>query len=81
MNEDLLKNVAVQTERRFSVLETKMGIVNGDIEEIKEMVTILVANMNKNKGFWAGAVAAGTALGAAISYLLTHALGLKIGGG
>jgi hypothetical protein len=77
-NEELLREVAVETERRFSVLETKMGIVNGDIEEIKKMVTTLVANMNKNKGFWAGVVAVGTALGAALGFLVSYIFNTKL---
>ena len=57
-------------EERLAVLETEMSSVQGDIKEIKESLSILIAGMNKSRGFWGGVVFAATALGALIQYLL-----------
>lgn len=71
--------VAIETEKRLSTLETEMMITRADIAEIKEMLATVVANINKMKGFWAGVVAAGTALGAALGALLSYIFHAKIG--
>lgn len=80
MSEDNhLQEIALGTERRFTILETEMTVVKSDLVEIKGMLVELTANMNKMKGFWAGVVAAGTALGAALGALMSYIFQAKVG--
>jgi ribose/xylose/arabinose/galactoside ABC-type transport system permease subunit len=76
---DELVRVAILTEQRLSILETEMNNFKDSVGEIKGMLAVLVASMNKNKGFWAGALAAGTALGAALGALMSYIFHTKVG--
>lgn len=67
-------------EERIAIAETKIEVLEETLHTANEKLDILIENMNKMKGFWAGAVAAGTALGAALSALISYLFHLKFGG-
>lgn len=67
-------------DERIAVLETQVEDLGGKLGHALEKLDILIENMNRTKGFWAGAVAAGTALGAVLSYVVSHVFQIKIGG-
>lgn len=64
---------------RIAVLEIEVEGLKTSLDSAHEKLDNLVANMNKMKGFWAGAIAAGTALGAALSYLVSWIFHAKVG--
>lgn len=64
---------------RIAVLETEKVQMKTAIDEMNTKLDTLIDNMNRMKGFWAGAVAAGTALGAVLSYAINYILQLKGG--
>lgn len=67
-------------DERIAVLETKMEAIEESYIRMEEKIDILIANMNKTKGFWAGVVAVGTALGAALGALVSYIFHAKLGG-
>ena len=66
-------------EERIAVLEIEVDTLKEAIESINEKLNILIASMHKSKGFWAGVVAAGTALGAALGALVSYIFHAKVG--
>ena len=64
----------MSTEERLAILETQMEAVEKDISEIKTMVTSLVANTNKSKGFWGGVLFAGTVVGGFLQFAIGYFL-------
>ena len=66
-------------EERLATLEVEVDNLKESLDSVNEKLDILIASMNKMKGFWAGVVAAGTALGAALGALLSYIFHAKIG--
>lgn len=66
-------------DERIAVLETLVEEQGDKLVKINDKLDVLLENMNKMKGFWAGAIAAGTALGAALSYLVSYIFQTKVG--
>lgn len=66
-------------EERLATLEVEVDTLKEAFSNVDEKLDILIANMNKIKGFWAGVVAAGTALGAALGALVSYIFHTKIG--
>ena len=68
----------MENYERLAVLETQHQQLMEDVQGMSEKLDILIANMNKMKGFWAGAVAAGTALGAVLGALISYIFHSKL---
>lgn len=66
-------------DERLAVVETKVDSLEEVCEEIREKLDQLLIDTNKSKGFWAGVVAAGTALGGIIGFLISYLFKIKTG--
>lgn len=80
-NDEKLVEVAVETERRFSVLEMEMKAIQSDVDtlngqhtEVIKKLDSLLETFTKYKGFVGGIIftlsALSAALGTAISFLI-----------
>ncbi len=63
---------------RLASLEVEYENLKDEVGGMNEKLDILIANMNKSEGFWAGVVAAGTALGAALGATTGYILHSKL---
>jgi predicted esterase YcpF (UPF0227 family) len=66
-------------DERLAVVETQVLTLKEDCEEIMKKLDCLLAEMHKARGFWAGVVAAGTALGGILGFLISYIFKIKTG--
>lgn len=66
-------------DERLAVVETKVDILEELCEGISKKLDGLIIDTHKSKGFWAGVVAAGTALGGIIGFLVSYLFKMKTG--
>lgn len=59
-------------EHRLAVLETKVEAVEDTMETVDGKLDQLIANMNKNKGFWAGVIFVVSLIGGVIQYFVIN---------
>jgi hypothetical protein len=62
---------------RLVIIETSFDILKAQHTAMLEKLDKLIRDQEKNKGFWAGVLAAGTAAGAALGSLISYIIHTK----
>lgn len=57
---------------RIAVLESKMDSLSASLTEIKKTQDVIVQSLNKNKGFWGGALLMISAIWAFLTQIAPH---------
>lgn len=66
-------------DERLAILEVELASLKENSGTIMKKLDCLIAENHKARGFWAGVIAAGTALGGILGFLISYILKYRSG--